>query len=206
MASNLSQVPSPKIFNIIQYNLHGLQQGTPLLNYLCQDVSPSVFFISEHWQTPANLHKILNFSDMYTGFGISSMTSVVQKSILRGRPWGGCATLIKNNLLVAAKPILTTDSIVILSLGQFILVNVYLPCLSLSSVDIFGGILDEIAGALEGLSHEHLIFGGDLNCNVHDNSVVANMIRNFMATHNLDFCDHLIDINQSYISTQYYGP
>jgi len=179
----------------LQYNVHGLTQGTPLLNHICQNIAPSALFISEHWQTPANLHKILNFSNEYTGFGLSAMSSIVQKSILRGRPWGGCAILIKSDLIAAVKVILLSDRVVILSLGKLTLVNVYLPCLSLSSVDIIGGILEEISGALEGLSLDHLIFGGDLYCNAHDKSAIATILRDFLLIHQLEFCDQNIGLD-----------
>ena len=81
MASDLVHPPAPlkKIFQIIQYNLHGLNQGVPLLNFICQEMSPAILFICEHWQTPANLYKIMNFSDNYTGYGISAMSASVQK-------------------------------------------------------------------------------------------------------------------------------
>ena len=193
MSSNQSSISAHNNFHILQYNLHGLNQGSPLLDHFCQVVCPSVLFLSEHWQTPANLHKILNFSKDYTGFGISAMATAVQKSVLRGRPWGGCAILIRNHLVAAVKIILITDRIVIVSLGQFILVNVYLPCLSLSSFETISGILDEISGALEGLPHHYLIFGGDLNCNVHENSAVSTMLHEFLGVHQLTLCDQNIN-------------
>jgi exonuclease III len=195
MASNFTpnsehiSLPVKKLFQTIQYNMHGLNQGTPLLNFLCQDIAPSIIFVSEHWQTPANINKILNFSDNYTGFGISAMHAAVQTSILRGRPWGGTAILIKNDFIAFTKPILLSERAVIISLNKFIFVNVYLPCLSLSSFEVIQGILDEIHGALEGLSYNHLIFGGDLNCNIHENSIVASAIRDFMQAHDLAFFD-----------------
>ena len=81
---------------IVSYNLHGLQQGVPLLQLICDELAPSAIFIQEHWQTPINLHKISNFSKSYTGYGISAMEVAVTNSILKGSPWGGVNIMINN--------------------------------------------------------------------------------------------------------------
>ena len=48
---------------------------------------------------PSNMHKILYFNDNDVGFGISAMEQTVENGFLRGRPWGGTAILIKENLV-----------------------------------------------------------------------------------------------------------
>ena len=44
------------------------------------------------------MHKIINVSDIYFVYGISVMESIVNQSILKGRPYGGVAILIKSDL------------------------------------------------------------------------------------------------------------
>ena len=46
------------------------------------------------------------------------MTTTVTKSILRGRPLGGCVILVNNELIAAAKPILLSERIVIITLAN----------------------------------------------------------------------------------------
>jgi len=80
---------SSDLFTLYTFNMYGKNQGLPLLSYLCSDLTPDIIFLQEHWQTPANLPLILNFSHNYMGYGISAMEHAVQKSGLKGRPFGG---------------------------------------------------------------------------------------------------------------------
>ena len=63
--------------SIISYNLFGLGQGKSLLSDLTRDYMYKIIFVQEHWQTPANMHKILNFNENFTGYGISAMEGTV---------------------------------------------------------------------------------------------------------------------------------
>jgi endonuclease/exonuclease/phosphatase family metal-dependent hydrolase len=50
-------------------------------------------------------------------------------------------------------------------------------------------LLEEISGIIESEAHAHIIFGGDLNCNVHKPSVVSKLISDFMSNFSLRFVD-----------------
>ena len=63
---------------VLSYNMHGLNQGRSLLSDLCSKEDAQVIFVQEHWQTPANMFKILNFSSKYVGYGVSAMDTVVR--------------------------------------------------------------------------------------------------------------------------------
>jgi len=68
---------------VISYNMHGFNQGSNLLSSLCDAAEkPDVIFLQEHWLTPANLPKLVNFSSNYTLFGISAMESALCHGIL----------------------------------------------------------------------------------------------------------------------------
>ena len=54
----------------------------------------------------------------------------------------------------------------------------------------------KVSGALVDFPDHHLIFGGDLNCDVRENNALSQMIRDFMNLHNLEFCDNKIAINE----------
>jgi len=61
--------------NLVTYNMHGFSQGYLMIRDLINDVSPDIFFIQEHWLTPANMSKLqFMFSDYFT-FGSSEMSS-----------------------------------------------------------------------------------------------------------------------------------
>ena len=55
--------------------------------------------------------------------------------------------------------------------------------------------MNKISGVIESFSDYTLLFEGDLNCNVHDNNIFANLIKDFMQTHDLVFCDQKIHHN-----------
>ena len=56
------------------------------------------------------------------------MSSVVESGMLKGRPFGGVATLMKNNLRKLIETVYCSERYVIVRVGNYLLVNVYLPC------------------------------------------------------------------------------
>ena len=136
------------LVNIISYNLHGLNQGKSLLFDLC-NTGANILFIQEHWQTPINMSKILNFSPKFAGFGISAMEKTISHSVLRGRPFGGVAILVQNDFLSRLSCIKCTDRYVIITIEKTIFVNVYFPCRStLDCISITESLLKDIADVL----------------------------------------------------------
>ena len=79
-------------FTLFTFNMWGNNQGSPFLAHICNDLVPDIIFRQGHWQTPANLSSILNFSSVHLVYGISAMERAVEKSVLKGRPYGGTAT------------------------------------------------------------------------------------------------------------------
>ena len=195
MASPVSV--STKQLQIVSYNLHGLNQGCSLLTELCSSRVPDIIFIQEHWQTPANIDKLLCFSDNYVGFGISAMDRAVSQSILQGRPYGGVAILANKNLISSVKieMIHAAERVVIISIGNTILINVYFPPASATTASIIGNILDEVSGLLHDFQNCSLIFGGDLNTNLHENTAASVSIKSFMQRHYLKTADNCLDIS-----------
>ena len=48
-----------KNVNLITYNMHGFNQGSVLLNNICNSVvSPDLICLQENWLTPGNLYKV----------------------------------------------------------------------------------------------------------------------------------------------------
>ena len=126
-------------FQVCTYNLHGINQGSILLNYICTNLLPDVIFIQEHWQAPDNLHKIISFSPSYTGFGISAMEFNVQSGVLHGRPWGGCCTLVHSKYIKLINNVVCSERFVIIMIGSIAFVNLYLPSKSVFYLGISGG-------------------------------------------------------------------
>ena len=56
-----------KDFSVVSYNLHGYNQGAPLLKSMCSsnEFNIDCICIQEHWLTPFNLNKLSTFSPDY---------------------------------------------------------------------------------------------------------------------------------------------
>ena len=73
------------------YNLHGLNQGLPFLESLCQEYD--VVFVQEHWLAPFDLVSLDWVCANMICYASSAMDNIVSKGCLRGRPFGGDASL-----------------------------------------------------------------------------------------------------------------
>jgi exonuclease III len=108
--------------------MHGFNQGCETVKELIDDYNPDVFLFQEHWLTPANLCKFYIFSD-YFMFGSSAMSTVIEPSILVGRPFGGVAMLIKNTLRNETRTTHCSERYGIIKIRNYIIINLYLPCI-----------------------------------------------------------------------------
>ena len=77
--------------SVVSYNLHGFNQGEPILNELCTNVLPDIIFVQEHWLSSVNMARLLSISNNYYCLCSSAMENTIQSGILRGRPFGGVA-------------------------------------------------------------------------------------------------------------------
>ena len=173
-------------FSVLSYNMHGYNQGCTFLENVCGNNSYDAIFIQEHWLSPAALDKILKFNDNYIGFGISAMESAVAKGILKGRPYGGTAILLKKCYANHCTNIFTHERVVSVSLFDFVLINVYLPCEdgSLTAVDCVHELLTNISMLIENVASEFLIFGGDF-IDIKSKSSHAVALNEFLLTYKL---------------------
>jgi len=82
-------------FTMTTFNMHGINQGRPMLQHICDVLTPEIIMIQEHWFTPENMNNILQFSEHYSGFGVSAMINTIGSGILVGRPYSGACILVK---------------------------------------------------------------------------------------------------------------
>ena len=165
-----------KSLTMVSFNLHGLNQGKCLLTKLLKSYSANLIFIQEHWQTPANMNKINQLSSDYTSFGISAMDSVVSRSILRGRCFGGVAILCHNKLLPESKCIHCSERFVIIMYRNTLFINVYLPCSSVDNqINVAMAMLEEIGSLINDYPWCNIVCGGDMNTNLYMNSPMSNL-------------------------------
>jgi len=119
MASNTNNAVTVPL-NIISFNLHGFQQDCSVVEDLTAIHSqPDIFLLQEHWLTPATLSLFNSRFNGYTPFGGSAMSSCVEKGMLRGRPFGGVMTLVKNSLLRHTVAIHSDECFVIIKVYNY---------------------------------------------------------------------------------------
>lgn len=178
--------------NMMSYNMHGFHQGCPTLDDMIEQYNPDVFLLQEHWLTPTNLYKFdQHFAD-YFSFGSSAMSSTVAAPMLRGRPFGGVITLIKNNLRKLTKTIHCDDRYVIIQIGDCIFVNVYLPCAGSSNRQLIcENTLAEIWAWCQPHEGSKVIIAGDFNVDLDSADTVARSINSFAHNCLLSRCDEL---------------
>ena len=110
---------------LVSYNMHGFNQGRSLLVDLCSNYD--IIFCQEHWLSPDFLFKLSDVATDFVCFSNSAMTDCVNNSILRGRPYGGLAVLIRSKLADKAKLVCMDSRYIAVTRGNILFVNVYLP-------------------------------------------------------------------------------
>ena len=81
----------PSDFNIISYNLHGINAGRPLLRDLCNLPETCIIAVQELWLSPDRLTVLNDIHPDFSAHGVSGMTNRLKSGIYRGRPFGGVA-------------------------------------------------------------------------------------------------------------------
>ena len=181
-----------KLIQIASFNLHGLNQGSPVLQHICENLKSDIIFVQEHWQATFNLHKIMNFNNSCTGFGVCAFDDKITSGVLHGRPYGGVATLVRNDVIKYVHNTICTERFVIVCVGSVAFVNVYLPCKSVSDyLNVMQTTLDEIDVHLKACGTNSIIFAGDLNTDVRNRSNGSSIILDFANDFNLVPCSML---------------
>ncbi len=190
--------------NLCSYNLHRFNQGIPVLRFLCDRPSPpQCILIQESWLTPSNLHKINNFSPLYSSFGQSSMNSAVSNGILRGRPFGGTHILILSDLCKFVSYVKCSDRYVVLVYKNIVILNVYLPSVvneedGCRLIDLLASIQNDLEEAVSTVVNPTVIVGGDFNLDFDSKSRSSILLNEFRRRWSLSLCNKLLKGNLDY--------
>ena len=114
------------------------------------------------------MKKINNVSTKYVAFGVSAMEAAVSVGLLRGRPWGGTAILVKNSLASSCSDVTTLERTVALRIFDLLFINVYMPCEdgSVVALNTLHETLANVSNIIELSTAQLIVFGGDINVNI----------------------------------------
>ena len=181
MAHNLS-------LKIASYNLHGLNQGSSLLEWLSGN--KDMIFVQEHWLPPFSLARLDTACPGFMCFATSAMSDVISNRLLIGRPFGGVAIFVKENLAPEFEVIKLSSRYIILLAFSTLFINVYLP--SSCTVDWENEYLDCLACIMNDicdLTYSNIVMGGDFNVDFTSNHPLINTLNTFMADMDLQNLD-----------------
>lgn len=177
---------------IVSFNMHGFSQGFSTVRDLCLVHKPAVFLLQEHWLIPSNLGKFDQLFPDYFMFGSSAMTGCTENNLLRGRPFGGVMTMIRNDLQLCTRTLYSSDRCVIVKVADYLLINAYLPCVgTVDRLLTIEDVLSDISNCITDNSDCTILIGGDLNCDLDGVSEAAKVINDFASDNQLHRCDSL---------------
>ena len=81
---------------IVTLNLHGFKGNWSYLQTLLD--SYDIVFVQEIWLLECELHLLHDLSREFTVYARTGMAHSVASGIVKGRPYGGVAVLVRNNL------------------------------------------------------------------------------------------------------------
>jgi exonuclease III len=172
--------------------MHGFNQGTELLKSYCSTGDADFILLQEHWLGPDSLFKITEFTQGYSCFSVSSMVSVLESGLLRGRPFGGLAILVKDENRNFCRLSFSNDRLIAVKYNDILIVDVYFPCSSRQNYkDETLELLDQLELLITNSDIKDVIIGGDFNCTLEIESWSSKLICNFMKEHNLKSCNNL---------------
>ena len=174
---------SRECFSIVSYNCHGYNQGKEALGSICNVLFPEVIFIQEHWLSSINNAELLRFSSNYMCYFSSAMDDLISRCILRGRPFGGVATFVRNDLVPHSKLVAKSDRFIAVSIGNAMFINIYGSSankkddkLSVNS-DLLAQ-LDEVLSQFSSIIN--IVVGGDFNVDIRNEGDVTQTFKRFL--------------------------
>ena len=162
MKSNKQRVADNLRLKVATYNMHGLNQGSAFVEYLCED--RDVIFLQEHWLAPFDLSRLDSICSKMICFATSAMDSKISSGCLRGRPFGGVAVLIRDTIVINVTLVKSASRYIILQFNGILLINVYLPCSGCDNwEDEYADYLASIINDISKLHFTHII-----KCRLHE--------------------------------------
>ena len=168
-----------------------------------------IILIQEHWLLEQQLHRVVSVLPEFTGTAVSGVDE--QRSVLRGRPYGGCAVLWRETLTEFIEPCNLTNisrricgCTIKLPDYNMLLLCVYFPTdnqagsASLTELDV---MIHDIEYFIENTNCDKVLIGGDLNCDFARHTHFVERIQEFTISCNLNIVFKSFEIDYTHIHT-----
>lgn len=176
---------------ISTFNLHGINQGQSMLKDLCS--TSDVVFIQEHWLLPDGLVSLNNIDVNMYCVATSAMEHTISHGILRGRPFGGVAIFVRNNLVRDMRVLVKSERLIAIRIGQLVFTTVYFPTVGNAEYE---DVVLELIGLLEEIHNDNancqFVLGGDFNLEFHSGKSRCAVFDQCLQRLNLFSCDDKI--------------
>lgn len=173
---------------ICSYNIYGLNQGVGLLPDLLNDFD--IVCVQEHWLAPDSLFRLNELNCNCIVFSSSAMSHKVSSNIRYGRPFGGVATFVKSAFAQIARMVHKSDRYIIISLGDLIIVNLYMPC---NNDDEYEEVLGDISVHLAGCTN--IVVCGDFNIEFNVSHKLWPHVSKLISSHDLAVTDIKLNLS-----------
>jgi exonuclease III len=151
-----------------------------------------ILLVQETWLHDWELNK-LSDDDAISILGVSGMDP---QQLLVGRPHGGCAVLFHSSLKISIASVQTNSCrmfacvVNVINSIKFLIFNVYMPCDSVTNVDAYMDIMNEIESIISVHQDiDNVIIGGDMNVDLRrTRSANLRALENLCFNQSLLFC------------------
>jgi len=180
--------------NIVSYNLHGFNQGYPLLSCLCE--SFDIILLQEHWLYPDELSRLDSVNSDFLSVSVSSMGKVLGSRVRHGRPFGGAGILAHKKWLSKFKCVAKRERFIAVFIGNVLLVNVYLPVHTgtVEYVEEMRCVLADMMDVIDDCQATNVTVGGDFNFNF-ERDVRMCELYNVVTDNRFINCDDLLALD-----------
>ena len=118
----------------------------------------------------------------------SAMEDIINRGVLRGRPFGGVATFVRNDLLLHSKLVAKSNRFIAVSIGKAVFINIYGSSANKKEdkLSVNSDLLAQLEEALSQFSDSNnCVVGGDFNIDIRKDGDVSQMFKTFFESHDL---------------------
>ena len=189
-------------FTVCSHNVNGFHRSKDFLKGKCDENENLIYALQETWLKPPyknhlGVNELRHLHPDYEGYGVSAMTS--DKTIRKGRPYGGTGFLFPKRFTLSIKPcpLFKNERVSVVMLKtdvrDILCINVYFPYFCSAKLAEQEVLYKDTIAHVEGVMSENrncaFILMADVNCNYYDlNHPFTKLLRDMLSRWNMISC------------------